>query len=158
MEKTMKALENLYSKLYDITDDYLGNEFYYDDRRGINISNHIDNTVSDFIDSLLENETFKNKLVKQVKKLAVEEIKKRKKAEKNSKRKNRELWKITKGNIPCICNCGFVRKETKDQVMNGYNTYACKECSEKAQKEGKSISNLFSEQKYDSIYKLFGIK
>lgn len=157
MDKTWEVVKILYGKIYKLVDAELEEDLNYYRSYRVDTGKHVDNGISEILGNLLENEQIRNRIVKQIKKAILVEQKTKQRAERERDRKNRQLWKVTKGHIPCICGCGHTEHKTKDQILDGVNTYMCKDCADKynSEKEDSAFDVLYNS---GSIYDMLGIK
>lgn len=120
----------------------------------LGISDIAQDVLVEALEKILDDEKMKSKLTNEISRRVTKKYKEREARLRAEEKKNLQLWKITGGSIPCLNECGFHRNQTKESVLEGFNTFICKDCTEKLEAEGKSTHILFNK----SVYQLFNIK
>ena len=128
----------IYEKIYDKLEETL----WRDDMRSLKI----DEIIEEQIEELFNNSEVIQKIVKATQKQVIKKhkelTKRRKESDKEEKEQKERLWKVSKGIIPCIQNCGNTRKYKKDEL--GYRMkWICPECDKKAKENNINVFDLF---------------
>lgn len=148
-----KQLNETFSKLRELVEEKSKNVLGEYTLSRLAVSHVIDQTLADFLLEILNDEKIKRKLVNKASKALINTKKEREQAERARYKKNLKLWSITKGQIPCINGCGYLRQQTKEQVHEGFNTFLCKDCTDKLEKENIRIWDIKK-----TVYQVLGIE
>jgi hypothetical protein len=120
------------------------------DRLGV--TDTTEETVMEYLNQILVDEKLRKRLANVVSKAIVIKNNEKIKAYKIEKAKNTKLWKITKGKIPCLRECGYFLTKTKNELMRDSNNFICSDCSSKH--DNSDSMNLFMSK---NIWKIFNI-
>jgi len=153
-----RKLDDLFAGVLDTVKEQLKDKLYYEQRSNLPTTEIVDQTIANYLAEILSNEKVIAKLAKLAQKELMAQHNNNVLAEKEELRKKKALWKITKGNIPCLCKCGHHNQYEKEEFLYGRGTgeFVCKDCSDKLKEEGKSIMDYFKGG--NSLYKIYGIE
>lgn len=145
-----KQLIALHNKIYDVVSKNIENSELYIPSWEARIGEHVETAIGDYLASLIDNEAVIGQLAKKATKQIVAQHKEKERAQRADHRKNLKLWNVTKGEIPCLNQCGTVFHKTEDEVLNGSVNIVCAQCY-----EANGASKIFETK---TIYDIFGIK
>ena len=155
--KCEKKLDDLFVAIREQVEQQLEDKLYPEDRRWLPTTEVIDQTITDYLTEIISNEKILAKLAKLAQKELMSEHNKNETIRKNDLKKSKKLYAILKGNIPCLCDCGYTQFVEKENFLYGLGSgeYICKECSEKLKNEGKNVFDIF---RNNSLYKKYNIE
>jgi hypothetical protein len=114
-----------------------------------NIDDGIDRAIEDLVNNLPP--AIEKQVIARVTREQKEKETAHRKAILADRKRKATLWRMTKGNIPCIAGCGNTVKRTRAQVNEGFNSCLCKACQD------KGIDIMDDAFLHKDIYKVLGI-
>lgn len=119
----------------------------------LGVTDITEKAVMDYLNKILVDEKLRKKLANEVSKIIQDKNNNKEKAYKIEKANNTKLWRITKGIIPCLRQCGYVKTKSKEEVMHGRgNNFICATCTSKH--DDSDSMKLYEES---NIWKVFKI-
>lgn len=147
-EKVRKALsDDVYKNLED--------GLYESQIYRLGVYDTIDAELDAYINNILSDEKLRVKIVNRISKTLLNKHKAEVNEQKKELARNRRLWKVTKGKIPCLYQCGYVHKKTESEVLHGEGlNFICKDCTDKFKGDMSAASRIFQGT---NVYMIHGI-
>jgi hypothetical protein len=135
----------------------LGDELYDNQIYNLGINQITEDAIETYLMDLLENEKAKQKMVNAISKQILQKNKDKLVKQKIELAKSTKLWNITKGKIPCLCECGYVDTKTENEVLYESNNFICASCCKELEKDDdhSATTKVFQTK---NIYSIFNIK
>lgn len=133
---------------------HLEDDLYESEIYQLGVYDITEDTVIAYIKGILTVEKTKQKLVNNISKAILQKHKQQEKERRVRRTKNMKLWKITKGKIPCLSECGYYQTKSKEEVLSGGHNFICPNCSKELENDTSELFKLFDSKNVYSIYNI----